>query len=57
MKPIKMKGYKYKLYSKKPRSANNFNKLIHLYKKISHPKHIQEEEEIKKKTVIKSQGS
>lgn len=28
-----MKGYKYKLYSK-PHSANNFNKLIHLYKKV-----------------------
>ena len=51
-----MKGYKYKLYSK-PHSANNFNKLIHLYKKISHPKYQQQEgDEKKQKSVIKSQG-
>ena len=53
-----MKGYKYKLYSK-PHSANNFNKLIHLYKKISHPKYLQQEDRDaeKKKTVIKTQGT
>ena len=52
-----MKGYKYKLYSK-PHSANNFNKLIHLYKKISHPKYLQQEDKDveKKKPAPKTQG-
>ena len=49
-----MKGYKYKLHSK-PQSANNFNKLVHLYKKISHPKYLQENDE-KKKPVVKNTG-